>query len=251
MSVAIKHRSHYSFSASDLDIIGTQVVGADREQWVASRVGLLQSRADLLWDYFSIRMTASASEQPGGVGVGIGSGAVCISSIPLLLPVRPEALSASQQAASGDGWLVRRLLEWLPAYVWLLATSVEWGSERACYATFARATARYYCSAVCAPLRVSERRADGSTDTTRAAEQRERERALHREALERVLFPHLKALLVREPAARRFLPSRVLLSTGSPSAAAPLPTNNSSAPQPQVFTKLVDIPQLYKVFERC
>lgn len=236
MSVANRHQSYYNFSASDLDM--SSVTGSNHEQWVASRVDLLRSRADLLWDYFSIRLAITADR-------------LFLSAIPLLLPLRPETATAAQHVESGEGWLLRRLLDWLPAYVWLLATSVEWGAERACYASFARATARYYSSALCAPLRVSERRVDDGGDRTRADDQRVRERALHREALERVLFPHLKATLVREPVARRFLPSRALTSTGSPSSAAPLPPRNSSAPLTPVFTKLVDMPQLYRVFERC
>ncbi|XP_022168581.1 DNA mismatch repair protein Mlh1 [Myzus persicae] len=149
-----------------------------KEELARDATEILTSRASMLNDYFSIEIDTDAN----------------ILSIPLLL----------------EGFLPD--LDGLPLYLLRLASEVDWSSEKQCFLSFCRETARFYI------LHPWKQQCSDNDDISDAAPDRN-----WAWSLEHVLYPSLR---------KSFQPPRHFLEDGT-------------------LLQIASLPDMYKVFERC
>jgi len=139
---------------------------------------LLQSKAEMLLDYFSIEINDKGE----------------LLSLPLIL----DKLTPNMNG--------------LPMFILRLATEVDWESEQACFETFCRECSRFFSPGP-DPLQVDQSEDEENNESGRG----------WRWSVEHVLFPALRTGL---------LPPKKFSEDGT-------------------FLEVANLPDLYKVFERC
>ncbi|XP_072029569.1 DNA mismatch repair protein Mlh1-like [Amphiura filiformis] len=158
-----------------------------KEQLAQYVVELLQSKAEMLEDYFSLEIDKS--------------GQLC--TLPLLLDNFIPAL---------DG---------LPMFVLRLATEVDWEDERGCFSTLAKECCRFY------GIHKNLRLVDKKEDVNKSMDNEDKDTSMPdydwRWTIEHVIYPALKA---------QFLPPKAFAENAS-------------------VLQVANLPDLYKVFERC